>query len=195
MSICSKNAWFGSVGRNVPCPWPRLCSRLLLTKKIKIYFNESFSFQGFPPPQGSYTCRSYLWNGFQMAKEVNFPPKWEGDWILVPVSKITVNFSTAGFLLLGKQDMIEMLSPENFNSEAYLNSCCQEWVLLAPIAAPKWFLPIPCTVFAPWKAMPCSTDDAGTLHVFQHFNPSQCLIGVWGSFGIVFYFLYRNLNC
>lgn len=41
-----------------------------------------------------------------------------------------------GFLLLGKQDMIEMLSPESFNSEAHLNSL-SEWVLLAPIPADK----------------------------------------------------------
>lgn len=73
-------------------------------KQISVYFNEPHSLRSLPPPQGCYTCRSHLRNGFQMTKELSSPSnEREGGRMPVPVSETPVTFSAPGFLLLGRQ--------------------------------------------------------------------------------------------
>lgn len=47
-------------------------------KQISVYFNEPHSLQSLPPPQGCYTCRSHLLNGFQMTKGLSSPSNERG---------------------------------------------------------------------------------------------------------------------
>lgn len=89
----------------------------------------------------------------------------------VPVSEITVTISMPGFLLLGRQDMRELLSLETLSltlilavrADATGSQSCNQ------VKSPKHI--VPYVVFTPRRAVPCSPGDVGSLHVCQHFHP------------------------